>query len=72
MMLQAYVHTVRMLPIQLDLGQWRQSLMKDVSVPQQNYKNKREETRETETEKDRARETETDREREIYKETKRQ
>ena len=71
MMLQAYAHVVRMMPIQLDLGQWRQSLMKDVSVPQQNYKNRREETRETETEKERAREKETDRERETYKETER-
>ena len=72
MMLEAYAHMVRMMPIHLDLGQWRQSLIERFFCPsKQNYKNKREETRETETEKERARETETDRERETYKETER-
>ena len=71
-MLQAYAHMMRMMPIQLDLGQWRQSLIERFfSVPQQNYKNRREEKRERQRETEPERQRQTDRERQRYKETER-
>ena len=42
-MLQALVNVVRVIPIQLNLVRWRQSVMKHfISVPQEREKNRRE------------------------------
>ena len=69
MMLQAYTHVVRMLPIQLDLGQWRQSLIKHFQSL-----NKTTKTKERRRERPRQRKTEPERKRQIEREkhTKRQ